>query len=68
MMIKRLKDAAVVMNYLDQVALAKNDLRKGEALRRQSGYIRLKNFIPKGERFALRDIKNGEYITQYGFP
>jgi altronate hydrolase len=65
----KLEDMAIIMNTsLDQVAVAKRDIPKGAVLEFNSYSIRIKDLIKKGQRFALWDIKRGEYIRQYGYP
>ncbi len=64
-----LREFAVIINPgLDNVAVAKKDIPKNTCFRYGAGLIRIKDLIKKGERFALRSIKRGEYIRQYGYP
>lgn len=66
---KKLEDVAVVMNLdVDHVAVAKEDISIGTLLEYNSDIIKIKNLIKKGHRFALVDIKEGEFIKQYGYP
>ena len=54
----------IIINPLDNVAVALTDLKKGET---EQG-VALKEDITKGHKFALREIKNGENIVKYGVP
>ena len=66
---KKLEDVAVVMNSdVDHVAVAKEDVSSGAILEYNGDIIKMKNLIKKGHRFALIDIKEGEFIRQYGYP
>jgi altronate hydrolase len=52
----------IIINPLDNVAVALTDLKKGET---HEG-VTLKEDITKGHKFTLRDIKCGENIIKYG--
>ena len=66
---KKLEDIAIVMNSkLDQVAVAKEDIPLGCELEYKGEPIKTKNLVKKGHRFALVDIKEGEFVRQYGYP
>lgn len=52
----------IIINPLDNVAVALCDLKKGET---HEGAT-LKEDITKGHKFSLRDIKRGEQIIKYG--
>ena len=52
---------------LDHVAVAKTDIPSGAILKNNGNSIRIRDTIKKGHRFALRNIKNGEFIRQYGY-
>lgn len=54
----------IIINGLDNVAVALTDLKKGEL---HEG-VTLAEDITKGHKFALRDIKCGEQIIKYGNP
>ncbi|MDE6667345.1 MAG: altronate dehydratase family protein [Clostridia bacterium] len=54
----------IIINPLDNVAVALTDLKKGET---HEG-ITLVEDITKGHKFTLRDIKKGENIIKYGNP
>lgn len=66
---KKLEDIAIVTSAnSDQVAVAKEDILSGSVLKFKGNTIEIKNLIKKGERFALVDIKKGEFVRQYGYP
>ena len=52
----------------DPVAIAKGVIPVGSQLVIDGMLISIISPIPKGHRFALRDIPEGEYITQFGYP
>ena len=54
--------STIIINKLDNVAVALRDLKKGEV---HEGVTLLED-ITKGHKFALRDIKKGEEIVKYG--
>ncbi len=55
---------SIIINKLDNVAVALADLKKGEAYEG----VTLAEDITKGHKFALRPIKAGENIIKYGTP
>ena len=55
---------SIIINPLDNVAVALTDLKKGEV---HEG-VTLVEDITKGHKFTLRDIKKGENIIKYGNP
>ena len=66
---KKLEDIAIIMNTdLDNVAIAKDDISQSYELEYRGGFIKVKNLTKKGHRFALIDIKEGEFVRQYGYP
>jgi len=66
---KKLEDIAIIMNTdLDNVAIAKEDISQSYELEYRGGLIKIKNLIKQGHRFALVDIKEGEFVRQYGYP
>lgn len=66
---KKLEDIAIVMNVdLDNVAVAKENIPLGCELEYKGGLIKVNNLIKQGHRFALIDIKEGEFVRQYGYP
>jgi altronate hydrolase len=52
----------IIINPLDNVAVALTDLKKGETYEG----VTLKEDITKGHKFTLRDVKQGENIIKYG--
>lgn len=63
----KLKDVAIMMDPdLDQVAIAKTDISAGICLEYDGRIIEIKDFIKKGHRFAITDIREGEFVRQYG--
>lgn len=55
---------SIIINPLDNVAVALTDLKKGET---HDG-VTLAEDITKGHKFALKDIKKGENVIKYGNP
>lgn len=65
----KLEDVAIVMNpNLDHVAVAKADILAGTVVEYKGKAIKILKLIKQGHRFALTDIKKGEFIRQYGYP
>lgn len=65
----RLEDVAIIMNpESDHAAIAREDIPSGTLLEFQGEIIEIRSFITKAHRFALRDIREGEYVSQYGYP
>lgn len=62
-----LKKIAIVMSGKDNIAVAKKNIKKGTTLKHLSDTIKISGFIPQGHRFALKDIKTGEMLMQYGY-
>ncbi len=54
----------IIINPLDNVAVALCDLQKGGIYEG----VTLKEDITKGHKFTLRDVKKGENIVKYGNP
>lgn len=52
----------------DQVAIAKKDIPAGRDLVLNGTLVTLKDTIKQGHRFAVYNIKKGEYVRQYGYP
>jgi len=59
-----------MFNPRDNVAVALRDLSEGEDVEVSTGNevikIKLLNNIPFGHKFALKDIRKGEYVIKYG--
>src|SRR3989338_1416832 len=65
---KQLSDKAIINHPVDQVAVAKEDIPMGSKLLHNNKIIKIGKFIGKGQRFAIGNIKKGDYIKQYGYP
>ena len=66
---KLLEDVAVIMEpKSDQIAVAKVDINLGTILKYYENSIEIKSSVRQGQRFALVDLKDGEFIKQYGYP
>ena len=66
------KTKAIVINEKDNVATALKSLRAGTKvsveLQGCIEKIKLLSEIPRGHKFALRDIEEGEAVIKYGEP
>lgn len=51
----------------DQVAVAKTALGAGERICCGDVIIKIKRPVPRGHRFAVRDIPAGEFVRQFGY-
>ncbi|MCJ7594731.1 MAG: UxaA family hydrolase [Desulfobacterales bacterium] len=64
------KAGAIVINTKDNVATALLSLKRGAEvpveIRDTIENIRLVSDIPPGHKFALRDIKKGDFVIKYG--
>ena len=64
-----LEDVAIIMDsQSDQAGIAKEDITSGTNLKYNGSLIEIKDFIKAGHRFAVADIKEGEFVRQYGYP
>ena len=64
-----LSDYAIVVNASkDNIALAKKPLFMGSILQNGAASIRLLSDMLPGQRFSLRELPKGTYLTQYGYP
>ena len=52
----------------DNVAVAIDDIKKGEVLKVEASSITAIEDIDKGHKIAIKDIKKGENVIKYGFP
>jgi len=59
---------ALIINPSDNVGVALDRIKKGEALNIGSFSIIALEDIDKGHKIALKDIKSGENVIKYGFP
>ena len=58
----------IKINSNDNVAVAVNTLAAGSTVTVDGVRIIVRNDIPAGNKFALKDLAEGETVTKYGFP
>lgn len=58
----------LIINPIDNVAVAIDQLNQGDVLSVNGKDIKLVSDIETGHKFALRPIKEGENIYKYGYP
>ncbi len=64
----KLDDLAIVIEPdRDQIAVAKEDIARGTLLENNGEVTEINDPVKKGQRFAIYDIKEGEYVRQYGY-
>lgn len=63
-----ISDFAIIVNPEDNVAVVKNETTEGLVLQTPGGEVALRADVPRGHRFALRDIPAGEFVKQYDQP
>ena len=51
----------------DVVAVALEDLKKGQTVKTTLGDVSLVDDIPRGHKFALHDLNEGDQIIKYGY-
>ncbi|MBF0384763.1 MAG: UxaA family hydrolase [Candidatus Omnitrophica bacterium] len=51
----------------DNVAVAKQDINCRELIRLTTDEFKVLSFVKKAQRLAIRDIKKGEFLKQYGY-
>ena len=56
------------INTADNVCVAIDELKAGDALSIDGKEILIKNQIVTGHKFAIKDIKQGENVVKYGYP
>jgi altronate hydrolase len=56
----------IVLDEQDNVATVIRDLPSGEKVETDGGNIVVRQTIPYGHKFALREIPRGEYVVKYG--
>jgi membrane protein implicated in regulation of membrane protease activity len=56
----------LVIDARDNVGVALEDLQAGQAIPGADGAVSLRQEIRFGHKFAVRDIREGEYIIKYG--
>ncbi len=62
---RRLEEVALLLSGEDNVAVAREDLARGLELTRAGPSIVLKDAIPAGHKFAVREIPEGSPVTKY---
>lgn len=67
-----MKNVAILLNPIDNVATALSDLEAGQAievvLNDVTYPVILREAIAFGHKYALRDIASGEEVLKYGLP
>jgi len=67
-----MKNVAILLNPIDNVATALKDLQAGESIQvvldEVSYSVILREDIPFGHKYALRDISTGSDVLKYGLP
>jgi altronate hydrolase len=58
----------IIINPKDNVAVALQDLKKGEIIYVNGKALELMNDIPNRYKFAIRNILSGDLIIKYGYP
>ena len=56
------------INTADNVAVAIENLQKGETVTIEGTDIVLQEEVPAGHKFALKDLTEGEDVIKYGYP
>jgi altronate dehydratase large subunit len=62
------KKVAIIVNPRDNVATARVPLSKGTSLTKDGRVMEIRDDIPFGHKFALRDIHGGEFVVKFGDP
>jgi len=65
---KELLDVAILTPGDEQMAIARLPLASGELINCGDRQIVLLSDIPRGHRFALRELPEGELLRQFGYP
>jgi len=60
--------AAVIVNPRDNVATVRIPLPRGTSLAKDQRVIEIRDDIPFGHKFALRNIREGEFVIKFGDP
>lgn len=58
----------IKINPSDNVAVAIENLSKGEQLNVEGTEVTLIEDVPAGHKFTLKDVAEGEDVIKYGFP
>ena len=64
---RRLEEVALLLSGEDNVAVGREDLARGLELTRAGPSIFLKDAIPAGHKFAVREIPEGSPVTKYAY-
>ena len=59
---------AAIIARSDNVAVAKKPIERGSIVRLNGFEVRVMQEMQAGQRFAIRDIGEGELLNQYGWP
>ena len=65
---ERMNTKYLKINAADNVAVAIENLKKEETICIDGCTIILKEDIPAGHKFALKDFAEGEHVVKYGYP
>lgn len=63
-----LENYALVISAGDNIAVAKREIARSSVMEFSDGAVTVRDSIPKGQRFAIKDIKTGAPAVQYGYP
>ncbi|MGI6262584.1 MAG: UxaA family hydrolase [Succiniclasticum sp.] len=63
-----MQNGYIQIHAADNVAVALRDWQAGETVSLPSGRLVLRDAVPRGHKFALRDIAAGTDIVKYGVP
>lgn len=63
-----MQDVAILTPGDEQMAVARVSLARGAVISYANQQIVLASDIPKGHRFALRELPKGELLRQFGYP
>lgn len=62
------KKVAIIVNPRDNVATVRVPLSKGTSLTKDGRVMEIRDDIPFGHKFALRDIHGGDFVVKFGDP
>lgn len=58
----------IKINSSDNVAVALRDLKKGDVITLNDKTLVIADDVPRGHKFALNEIKEGQDVIKYGYP
>ena len=61
-----LADVALLLNAIDDVAIAKTNLQMGTTIQMADSQIVIRQLIPTGHKFAVRSVADAEPLHRYG--